>query len=435
MLLEHATAVRGLDLLIAKDFFREAHRMILAGMGRLVTQATVVDFVTLKNELDRTGELDEVGGPAYLTALVDGLPRGTNLPHYIDIVRELRRRRDLVFVGTRIADQAYAGVDTSAVLLGHSDEWLAEIAGGAVAVELVGMDVALPGFLDVLEHRVKHKHALLGLSTGLPSLDDLTCGLVPGEMTILAAMTGAGKTALGLNIAETAARAGVGVVYASLEMSRQELQYRIASTVSRVELIKVRKGWLNDVELEAVCLAMTETARWPLYIDETSVVTVRELRARCRRLAADRPIGLIVVDYIQLLTSESTRRDGTRAEDVAQMSRGLKLLGRELKVPILVLSQFSRAPEKLKRRPQLSDLRDSGALEQDADVVWLLWQDPDKVAVPAELIIAKQRQGPVGTVELMFDKGILSFRDVAWEATKEAQARAQPTQERFAATA
>lgn len=413
----------GLDLLASNDFFRAAHRLIFASMARVAEDGGAVDFVTVRQDLTDHAEIDEVGGPAYLAALTDGMMRGVNLPYYCDIIKEKRRCRDLLVVTTRLDHLLREGGTSSEDLLVLADREFGKLAGASGSeAELIDQAGAMATFLDALEYRIAHKHELLGITTGWPSVDDLTLGLIPGEMTILAAETGGGKTAAAVNIVATTAARRVPSIVFSLEMSRQQLLYRIAALQADVEMFKIRKGFLLPSERERVTLAMANTAGWPLLIDDHASASVRDIRARCRRYVGSPPLGLIVVDYIQLVSTPG--RSDNRAQEVGEVGRGLKLLARELGVPVLALSQLSRAAMKEKRRPKLHDLRESGALEQHADNVWFLYEGDKDVT---ELIVGKARQGPLGSVDMRFDKAICHFFDV--EAEK--RASAQPTQTEF----
>lgn len=429
-LLVHGEVARqALDLLASDDFYRRGHQKIYCSMARVVEDGLEVDFVTVRDDLQRHNEMDEIGGPAYLTSLTDGAMRGVNLPHYAHIIREHRRRRDVVVFARRVAKQASDTEMSSRELLDAADKELAKLNGLSVGTDLQDQGASLGSFMDHLDHRMHHKEELLGVSTGFPSIDELTCGLVPGELTVAAAGTGGGKTALMLQIASNVASHKLPTVYVSLEMSREQLNFRVASAGTGIDLMKIRRGWLTEQELEAVCLYMATTCTWPFYIDDTSLTNVRELRAKCRRLHAATPVKLIVVDYVQLLTAERAAggRGENRTVEVGQMSRGLKLLARELNVPIVALSQLTREAKKQKRPPQLEDLRESGSLEQDADNVWFLWDDDSKSDEPTQFIVRKQRQGPTGAVPLEFEKVCVRFVDVkARQSADRVEARRLP---------
>jgi replicative DNA helicase len=413
MFLNPSAAIEAAEVVDENDFFRHVHKQIFAAIGKIVARKMAVDVVTVRNELGQLGQLESVGGPSYISGLIDGVPRSVNWPHYAEIMRELRSRRELIAYAGKVLNASYAGDKPSADVRGCADEWLFELGGEAPQKELVSQSQAFHEFVDALEIRLQKKDELLGRGTGIPAIDDFTAGMVPHEMTVLAAATGGGKSALALNIAVAIAKMGWVVPYFSLEMSRQDLQFRLASTESGVPLFKIRKGWLTDNELSRVSVAMARISEIPLYIDETLELTGRELRARVRKASRLGQIGLVVLDYFQLVTrmsGDNKKADERfRSAQFAEISRSLKMLAREFGIPVLLLSQLSRG-EKKHRRPELWDLKETSALEQDADAVWFLYHDNEKDG-KTELIVAKARSGPTGTVELVFEKDILRFHD------------------------
>lgn len=396
------------DVVKEEDFFRHAHRKVFAAILGVLERSVVVDLVTIKNELGCSGGLEDVGGPSYLASLIDGVPRGSNWPDYAGIMRELRARRELIQYSSKVASAAYSGEDSSETVKGKADQWLFELHNSQPHVELVSQQEAFADFVNEMEIRLQKKDELIGRSTGIPAIDDLTAGMVPQEVTVLAAATGGGKSALALNIATRVAKDGWTTLYFSLEMRRQELEFRMASTEAGVNLIKIRKGLMSDGELSRVSVSMAHLTHIPLYIDETLELTVREIRSRARRAMKLGLLGLIVVDYFQLV-KRVEKKDSRRDAEFAEISRALKMLAREFSVPVLLLSQLSRGEKGKRRRPELSDLKETSALEQDADAVWFLYHDSDDGKV--ELIVAKARSGPTGTVELVFEKDILRFHD------------------------
>jgi replicative DNA helicase len=431
MILEPVIAQRAVDHVTAADFYRRGHGKIYTAIAGLLEDATAVDFITLRNAMAGAGTLEAAGGPAYLAALTDGMPKSTNWSHYAAIVRELRRHRDLIFVATKLQNEAYDRGTDSQQVLDRGDRWLQELRQGSFDEALTPPEEAVAAFLEALIERRARRNELLGVTTGLPSVDALTSGMGPGELILLAAATAAGKSALAAQIATSVARlAKLTVLYASLEMRRIELQCRIAAAETEIPLAKVRNGWLSDSELEKVNRAMAATAALRLFIDETTSLTVGQLRAKARRLAAEESLGLIVVDYVQLLTAEHVY-DVNRPEQLANMSRGMKLLARELKVPVLLLSQLSRHDPRSPRAPILSDLKGSSSLEQDADQVWFIWGKEDS-PLEAQLIVAKQRNGPAPeVVDLAFDRAYTRFRDLAHERSLRTPPVQPALEERF----
>jgi replicative DNA helicase len=416
LLVNGKVAENAVEVVEEHDFYRVAHRRIFAAVARCVERETEVDLVTIRADLAQRGELDDVGGPAYISSLVDGVPRSSNWPYYAEIIKELRRRRDIVFYANKVSDAAYSGVDVSGVVIEQADEGLFELRSGTKDAGIVTQEAAAKVFFEALETRVAKREELLGHSTGLPAVDEFTCGLVGDELTVLAAETAAGKTALALNMAVAVAERGHAVIHASLEMARTELEYRIAAFKSGVKLFKIRKGWMSDHELSRVCVAMSALTNLPLFIDDRMDLTVRDLRARCRAVIAEHPgtpLGLVIVDYVQLMSSEAANfKDTRRSAELAIITRGLKRLAREFHVPVIALSQLSRDSERKKIRPVLARLKESSTIEQDADTVWFLYcTEENREDMPMELIVAKQRNGPTGTVDLVFDREIVRFRD------------------------
>lgn len=410
MLLNADAATGASEAIREEDFFRHAHRKVFAAITTIVQRKSEADLVTVQAELMDAGTLDAIGGPVYLAGLVDGVPKSVNWPHYAEIMRELKARRDLIFYAAKVTSAAYSGEDDSTTIRQHADEWLFEVGTPAKTEELVPQDKAFHSFIESLAVRVERKDELLGYSTGIRAIDDFTAGMVPQELTVLAAGTGGGKSALALNIATAIARAGGTVLYFSMEMTRDELEFRMASTAAGVPLFKIRKGWLSESELSRIGIEMSKTSEMPLYIDESLDLTIRELRARTRKAARAGKLSLVVVDYFQLLTPIK-RKDGRRDAEFAEMSRGCKKLSREFKVPVLLLSQLSRG-DKQRRRPELWDLKETSALEQDADNVWFLYHPGDNDNEGnVELLVRKARSGPTGDVKLCFEKNILRFYD------------------------
>lgn len=396
-------------------FFRDAHRRLFRAIRRLHEAGHAVDFVTVRNDLQRSDELGEVGGPAYIASLVDGLPPQGDIDTYLQVLADHRKRRELIYFGKKLIDRAYLiGEQSATELFDDADRALFEMRGRhRLHHEIPDQGIRAREFLNSVEVRVQNKHRLLGHSTGLAGLDRDTCGMVGGDLTFIAGSTSAGKTCLALNLVRALCRQRCGtVLFESLEMSQLELQYRMASAEAGINLWRLRKGFATETELQRVGLVANEMAAWSLVIDDSGRVTVPELRSRCRRLAT-RGLAAVVIDYVQLM--ESSKRSENRNLELASISRGLKQLAREFSVPIIALSQLTREPSKAKRRPELADLRDSGALEMDADNVWMLFNPtPDDHStnhVPVELIIAKQRNGPLGTVGLMFEKDCVRFID------------------------
>ena len=373
----------------SQDFYRDAHRRIFDRMVALNERHDAIDFVTLKEELARAGELDEVGGPAYVAGLADGVPRATNVEYYARIVKEKSTLRSLIYAASKIVSNAYEADQESDLILDEAES----------AIFAVADDRLKSGFVD---------------------LDEMTRGLQGGDLIIVAARPSMGKTSLVLNIAQYVAALGDQVVgFFSLEMSKESLFLRLLTSEAQIDGHRLMSGAIGGNDYHRISHALEKLNAMKLFIDDTANVGVLEMRAKSRRLQSEHGLNLLVVDYIQLMSGRG--RFENRTLELASISRSLKGLAKELNVPIVVLSQLSRAPEaRSDHRPQLSDLRESGALEQDADVVILIYRDdvynkdpnsPD--AGTAELILAKQRNGPTGVVRLAFLREQTRFANLA----------------------
>ncbi len=407
------------EIVQARDFFRDAHRRIFEKMERLSERGDAIDLVTLKEELIRAGELDAVGGPAYLATLVDGVPRSTNVEYYARIVKEKSTLRALIAVTAQISARAYEADDDPNTILDEAEQAIFSIAEDRVREGFVSMRDIVGESLPKIEQLFEHKRLVTGVETGFTDLDQMTRGLQAGDLVIVAARPSMGKTSLVLNIAEHASiKSGTTVGFFSLEMSREQLFVRLLTSVARIDSHRLMTGTVGQRDYQQLSHAIGVLSDARLYIDDSPGVGVLEMRAKARRLAAEHGLGLLVVDYLQLMTGRG--RFENRTLELAAISRGLKGLAKELGVPVVALSQLSRAPEsRSDHRPLLSDLRESGALEQDADVVLMLYRaDMYPDAKPedegrAELIVAKQRNGPTGTVHLAFLKQHTRFEDLA----------------------
>jgi replicative DNA helicase len=408
----------------AEDFFLSQHRQIFERMIQLGEKQQAIDVVTLMDDLARRGELESAGGVAYLSQLADGLPRVTNVEHYARIVKEKAVLRSLIFSASAIQEQALAAGDDADVILDRAESVIFQLAEDRVKAGLIGVKELVRDNYERLEKIFSEGRRITGLASGYPGLDNETAGLQPSELIILAARPSMGKTALALNIAENVAlRLREPVAVFSLEMSKESLLLRLLASEARVDAHKFRTGHMGRDDWGKITGALTNLAEAPLWIDDSASSTVMEIGAKARRLKRDRGLSLLVVDYLQLVVPTHTGRGANRQEEVSSISRGLKGLAKELKVPILVLSQLTRAPERDDRKPQLSDLRESGAIEQDADVVLFINRPnfyktdmPEEDRAKAELIIAKQRNGPTGTMNFVFLARHTRFEEAAPEA-------------------
>lgn len=397
----------------AEDFYRDAHRRIWAALGRLLDrQDGSADMVTLAAELGRTGELDAVGGRAYVSALSDGVPRSINAAHYAEIVRNKAQLRRVIASANTLLVSAYDEAETTDTILERADREIVRLRHGAGSTRMRSVAAASAELLEDLNWRAEHKGELIGVDTGFQSINELTNGWQPGDMIVVAARPSVGKTTFLLNTAEVAARSGKLVAIFSLEMRRKQLEYRLLSSVSGVDLSKITSGYMSDAEWQLVSDAYAEITRLPVYIDDTAGRTVWELRAECRRLQAEGGIGLVVVDYIQLMPADTPSRVPNRNVEITEISRKIKIMADELSCPVLVASQLNRAADsRSDPKPRLSDLRESGALEQDADIVCFLHRKHHRENGTTQFILEKQRNGPTGTVNLTVCREIVRFTD------------------------
>ena len=402
------------------DFYRDAHRRIFERMIALNERNQAIDFVTLKEELGRAGELDEVGGPAYVASLADGVPRATNVEYYSRIVKEKATLRNLIYAANKILTNAYEADQEADLILDDAEGAIFAVADNRLKAGFVPMRDLVKESFPKIEQLFEQKRLITGVPTGFVDLDEMTRGLQGGDLIIVAARPSMGKTSLVLNISQyVATQPDHTVGFFSLEMSKESLFIRLLTSEAQIDSHRLMSGAIGQKDYGRISHALESLNAMRLFIDDSANIGVLEMRAKARRLKAEHGLSLLVVDYIQLMSGRG--RFENRTLELASISRSLKGLAKELSVPIIVLSQLSRAPEsRSDHRPQLSDLRESGALEQDADVVGLIYRDdvynkdpnnPD--AGTAELIIAKQRNGPTGTVRLAFLREQTRFANLA----------------------
>jgi replicative DNA helicase len=401
------------------DFFRDAHRRIFEKMVALGERGEAIDLVTIKEALSQTGDLDEAGGPAYIVALVDGVPRSTNVEYYARIVKEKSTLRALIHASQSIAARAWEAEEEPNVILDEAEQTIFAIAENRAREGFVSMRHIVDESLPKIEQLFEHKKLITGVETGFEDLDAMTRGLQPADLVIVAARPSMGKTSLVLNMAENAAlRHGHTVGFFSLEMSKESLFIRLLTSVARIDAHRLQTGHIGQRDYDSLSQAISRLSEAPIFIDDSPGMGVLEMRAKARRLAAEHGLSLLIVDYLQLMTGRG--RFDNRTLELAAISRGLKSLAKELNVPVVALSQLSRAPEaRSDHRPLLSDLRESGALEQDADVVLMIFRPemyPDckeEDRGVAELIVAKQRNGPTGTMRLAFLREHTRFENLS----------------------
>jgi replicative DNA helicase len=404
----------------SRDFFRDAHRRIFDKIVALNERGQAIDFVTLKEELQRGGDLDEVGGPAYIASLADGVPRATNVEYYARIVKEKATLRNLIFAANKILTSAYEADQESDLILDEAESAIFAVADDRLKGGFVPMRDLVKESFPKIEQLFEQKRLVTGVPTGFVDLDEMTRGLQAGDLVIIAARPSMGKTSLVLNISQyVALQPALSVGFFSLEMSKESLFLRLLTSEAQIDSHRLMSGAIGQKDYGRISHALETLSAMRLFIDDTPGIGVLEMRAKARRLQSEHGLNLLVVDYIQLMSARG--RYENRTLELASISRSLKGLAKELNVPVVVLSQLSRAPEsRSDHRPQLSDLRESGALEQDADVVVLIYRDdvynrdlnsPD--AGTAELILAKQRNGPTGTVRLAFLREQTRFASLA----------------------
>jgi replicative DNA helicase len=410
MLLEETAADRAMEILDREDFYHPAHRRIFAAIGDLRDQGHAPDALAVREELNRVGALEEVGGEEYLARIVEIVPTAANIDYHARLVLDSAVKRRLILAGTDIATEAYRSTDRSDQLLNRAEERIFRLSEHRFKKSFTAIGQLLQGALMQLESLSSQKEAITGVATGFRDLDEFTAGLQLSDLIIVAGRPSMGKTSLALNIAAHAAIVeDLPVAVFSLEMSMEQLVQRLISTEGGVSLKTLRTGQASSEQWKNVADACERLRRAAIYIDDSGLLNVLEMRAKARRLKQQRDIGMVIVDYLQLMES------GTRAESRQQEIRSLKALSKELNIPVVALSQLSRGPEhRADQRPRLADLRESGSLEQDADVVIFLYRDeyyhPDteKQGI-AEVIVGKNRNGPTGSVELVFLSEYMRF--------------------------
>jgi len=393
--------------LSADDFYRPAHQHVYEAMRVLLSAGEPVDAVTVADELRRNGLLDEIGGGSFLLELQSATPAISNAARYAKIVRDTALLRRLIRVAGEIAELGYDEPDDVTKTLDQAEQKVFDLAENRVTDSVKEIKEVIGMVVDDLERIIEQGHILTGVPTGYTDLDELLSGLQPSTLNVVGARPAMGKTAFALGIAASIAKTGLPVMVFSLEMGHKELTQRVLASEARVDSQKMRNGRLTQQDWSKIGRAIGELEHAPLFIDDNPLITVMEIRAKARRLMARTgQIGCIIIDYLQLMTGRTNAEN--RQVEVSEMSRSLKILARELSVPIVALSQLSRTLEsRADKRPMLSDLRESGAIEQDADVVMFLYRDevynpesPDRGA--AEVIVAKHRSGPIGTKRLVF---------------------------------
>jgi len=407
MLLSKDAVIVATEQLQPEDFYKESHRRIFEVITRLYENREPVDLITVTEALRSNKILEQVGGAVYLTTLTETVPTASNIAYYCKIVEEKALIRRLINTTSSILSMAYDPENQVEGLLDEAERKIFEIAQKRRVENFIHIKDILFDTFEHIEQLYNSEGGITGVPTGFPDLDEKTSGLQPSDLILIAARPSMGKTAFALNIAQNAAiRYKVPVGIFSLEMSKEQLVQRMLCAESNVDSHKLRTGRLDEEDWPKLARAMGPLSEAPIYIDDTPGISSLELRAKARRLKAEKGLGLIIIDYLQLMSGRGNTEN--RQQEISEISRSLKALARELSVPVIALSQLSRAPEmRADHRPILSDLRESGSQEQDSDVVAFLYRDDyyhpdtDKKNI-AEVIIAKQRNGPTGTVELVW---------------------------------
>jgi replicative DNA helicase len=422
ILLDNGAINSVLEIIETGDFYSEAHRKIFSAIIELSEKNEPSDLITLSSILRDKKHLDGIGGESYLASLVDGVPSAANIAYYSKIVKEKAILRKLIGAATEILNKSYdSGADIDNVL-DESEHTIFEISENKIKPTFFPIKEIIKDSFRTIEKLYEKKALITGVSSGFKKVDEITSGLQKSDLIIVAGRPSMGKTALAINIAQYAAIENeIPVAIFSLEMSKEQLAFRMLSSEARVDSQRLRKGFVGEVDWPKLTTAAGRLSEAPIYIDDTPAISVLEMKAKARRLKAERGLGLVVLDYLQLMRGRDT--SAPREQEISEISRSLKSLAKELEVPVMALSQLNRQVEaRSDKRPQLADLRESGAIEQDADVIIFIYRDevynksednPERGK--AEIIVGKQRNGPTGLVKLAFLNEYTRFENYAWE--------------------
>ena len=420
MLLKPEAVTTAAEELSADDFYRETHRLIYEAMMELKDRTEPVDLVTLTEQLKKADKLAKIGGIPALSLIANSVPTAANVHYHARIVHEKAQLRSLISAATEIAGAAYESADEVEDIMDNAEKRILAVSSGKRSKDFVPLQEILLDTLEQIDARYNNKGSITGLPTGFTELDHLTAGLQKSDLILVAARPSMGKTAFTLNIAaHVVLRAREPVAFFSLEMSKEQLVQRLLCSEGRIDSQRLRVGELEEKEWGDLIDTANRLSAAPLYIDDTPGITVMELRSKARRLKAEHGLSLIVIDYLQLMQGRASKNGDNRQQEISEISRSLKALARELNVPVIALSQLSRSVESRQvKRPMLSDLRESGSLEQDSDIVMFLYRedyyDPETENKNiTEVIIAKHRNGPVDTVDLTFLKQFTKFGNLS----------------------
>jgi len=423
LLIDPDAIIRLTTIVRPEDFYREKNGWIFDAMLTLHERREPVDYLTVCDELERRGQLEQVGGAAFMTSLINTVPTSIHAEHYSRIVERSSTRRRLINAAGQIAGLAYQEADDVEEVVDHAEQILFGVSERRISRQLVPIKQVLSEYYDRVEYLTRHRGEIIGIPTGFSDMDKLLGGLQRSDMVILAARPSVGKTSLALSIAHNAAKKyGQRVAFFSLEMSNEQVVQRLISAETEIDSQRLRRGEIGDDEWGRFMKATSDLAETLFFVDDTPGISALELRTKARRLHAEVGIDLLVVDYLQLMRGDY--RSENRVQEISAISRALKGLARELNVPVLALSQLSRGVEsRTDKRPILSDLRESGALEQDADVVIFIYRDEmynentERKNI-ADVMVAKHRNGPTGTVALYFKKELAQFREAELRTTE-----------------
>ena len=419
ILIENEAINRVMEILDADDFYRDAHRRIFNALINLSERDEPADLITLTNELRKIDQLDSIGGASYLASLIDSVPTAANIEYYARIVKEKAILRKFIQTSTEIVTQSYEDRGDVEGFLDEAERSIFEISEKRVRPSFYPIREIVKQSFTTIEKLFKKKEAVTGVPSGFKELDRMTAGFQPSDLIIIAGRPSMGKTAFCLDVAEYAAIGNkIPVAIFSLEMSKEQLVIRMLCSQANVEGTRLRTGYLNESDWPKLTIAAGNLSDAPIYIDDTAALSALELRAKARRLKSEYGLGMVIVDYLQLMRGRS--RVESRQQEISEISRSLKALAKELTIPVIAVSQLSRkTEERTGNKPQLSDLRESGAIEQDADLILFIYRDevynrsednPNRGK--AEVIIGKQRNGPIGKIDLAFLDKFTTFKDL-----------------------
>jgi len=417
MLLQEDAILHGVDILRPEDFYKKSHQNIFKCILELFEKSRGVDLVTLTEELNRINLLEEIGGVTYLTNLINSVPTAANIEYYVKIIEEKSILRNLINSATKIISMGYEEKEDAKILLDKAEHLVFEVSERNLGQSFVPIKEILQDSFEKIENLYHRDEFITGVPSGFDEFDDITTGFQPSELIVIAGRPGMGKTAFCMSVAQyIAVSKNIPVALFSLEMSKSQLVQRMLCSEARVDAHNLRKGRLAESDWPTLSMAAGRLASAPIFIDDTAGITCLEIKAKARRLKAQHDLGLIIVDYLQLIASSG--RVENRQQEISEISRSLKGLARELNIPLIAVSQLSRAVEqRIERKPRLSDLRESGAIEQDADLVVFLYREEyykpktERKGI-AEVIISKQRNGPTGQIDLAFIKEYAKFENL-----------------------